>query len=164
MNFDAAQYEERQNRLAREAASQLRPLIELDQWGSGPTVEFLCPKQHSLKRYRAEEQHETLILAPLPGDAGHRGPVATNGSPWTKGKSPCLEPGCGALVPASRGGTCDAHGGRAEERVHEVRTRFACRCGWSDSFTLARLIKVYGFAVALGLDRVPVTLSAPTHR
>ena len=159
--FDGRAYEDGQNAKTRAAGERLRSLVTLDEWGYGPPVEFLCPKGHSLKSYRVEAHSDTLLLAPLPGQAAKAGPTVSNGSPWTRGQGVCSESGCPQRLP------CDQHP-QQPEQLHHVRSQFHCRrCpgdGWSDEFTMARLLKIYGVAVLTRRSSVPITLSDTARR
>ena len=161
--FDKFAYERDQEEKSRQAGDRLRNLVTFDEFNLGPAVEFLCPKGHSLKRYRAELTGDEVVLVSLPGESPMAGPVASDGSPWRGGGHVCDMPGCPEVV--DHPGACAAHGGRAAERVHHVRTRLKCRrCSWEDGITTARLLKVYGTAVHLGLVSIPISGSAPTRR
>jgi hypothetical protein len=156
--FDKQEYQDRQYRAASEVEEVLRQRVALDEWGRGPVVEFTCPKQHSLKRYRAEEDPSGDIrLVALPGVAAKAGPVASNGSVFRL-RGVCDVPGCPKLQP------CPEHP-QQSERVDDIRTTFTCRtCAWSSAFTRPRLLKVYTAAVVLGMRSVPVTFSERSTR
>ena len=164
--FDGHQYEREQSARYKQVVAQLREFVPIDAYGNGPAVEFVCPSgRHGLKRYRVTEHHDEtgLYLQPLPGESAAAGPVASEDSPWGAGKHVCDEVGCPTLI--DHIGHCDEHGGRRAEFVHHVRTRFKCRaCRWSDAFTTARLLQVYGMAVHLGVDSIPVTGAVASAR
>lgn len=157
MNFDGSDYERAAITAFREAADRLEQFVILDEWGAGPSIEFLCPRGHSLKRYRVERGTDGLRLMALPGlSSRRRGAVAKDASPF-RARRVCEVPGCPNLLP------CDVHPQQSEE-VHDLRTGLTCvRCRprWEDAYTTARLLKVYGVAVQLGYDSIPVNLTTP---
>lgn len=156
--YTADQWDER-NRVTE----TLRKLPEfrnsLDEFGRGPAITLLCPSGHKLLPVQVNDDGDKLTLRALPGTIRNSGAVTSNGEPFGANRTHmCPKDDCGKLVTSAGNSYCDEHGGPVEW-IGTVRTVFTCRapnCTFTQALTTARLLKLYGLAVALNRDSIPV--------
>lgn len=162
MTFDSHAYEREQMVRQQEASKTIREMAawreQVDEYGRGLVVLLLCPKGHGLIRIMVSDPpRDSLVVTPVVDQPVRAaGAVTRRAEPWIHVKGTCVEPGC--PNPVDRIGRCADHGGRALEEIGGVRTEFRCRqCRRVvGEVTTARLLQLYGLALKLGLDSIPI--------
>lgn len=169
-DFDGYTYERERNDQAAAVAMRVLELLEERhiEPDRAPLLRMDCPLGHKLGRYRLagweDDGGRRLSLEPVSEEAAPAG-VAHRNSPFKQGRTACLVPGCPELV--DHDGYCEGHGGRPVQTLDHLRTEWTCRlasCGWHGPVTRAQLLRVYGMALVLGADRMPVTGKPATPR
>ena len=121
-----------------------------------------CPYGHKLftANLNYDADHQWFEVYPVTQLDRVSSRVTRIGSPFTHGKTVCLEPGCPTLIPKAKGGWCERHEDRRAIEVNDLKTEFYCRlasCGWHDSIPTQRLLKVITTSLSLGSTKFPVT-------